>query len=1373
MPLDRTEHYATITKMNYDPELRHLNPIKVEKYNERTPEDSKYTTFKYAHEMERLDLTTENIIGIPIETYKEDGTGGGSKVKLILDGGKLYADESSFLDKSGTWILASSVKVRNTEGQIEEVQKRSLPNPNIFGYTNGLLTTSTYLDRTSTYIYDDLRRLEKKTDPTGIWESYGYDGLNRLEISKTKGKPGGGHEIETTYTYTIDANGPEFVETTTSFLISTPAIEDQITIAEFDEKGRSVATTKVAFTHGGQDYQISTKYDQFGRKELTCDPGSGGCSLYVYESSPLSRVVEIKPAGSPKRIVYSYSTDANGEIPGALGGLYFKSQVTNENEQTGTSYKDVFGRTVATVNALGDITRYKYNERDQQEMVIPPGASENDKNLIYEYEYNNLDLLWKKHIPGKDKPYVYTYHPDRDYLEREDLPNGHFLEYIRDLDYPSFTTDVKLDNEIINTYIPNDLTKNDWVKEETVALLDQGGTLTNKVIDFDDFGKVLQETQEYYEAPTSTFDYSYDVLDNMRTYTNNHGGQVINKTFDYDKGIRMVSSTADFPGFAGVKINSFKYNSSDWLVSNTIGNLQTLSFGYNPRGWLKNINSVESTFEIPPPDCNDPPDEGPCEREGTDDNLRVAQWSYNKVDLTSGNPTNVHIEITDSYVASNGHTYSQSEQIIIPFNNGDVQVLTNYEDQQTYYIANEEENELFQEMIIETLQQFVGTSNSSLQDVSNLSVALSQMAQAGGPGTNGPVAPGGGNGGYGAGNLFGMEIHYFDSNAELNAKDWYNGNISWIEWRVKEEVTQSYGFQYDNLNRLLGAKYKGIDQLTCEPLPPGAYDVTVSGHDERGNIGKITRNGVIDWPNPDEFPVYAQIDNLVMTYDGNEMNSVVESASDKQGYKSTGGSPKYTNGNQTLDPSFNMSTVYNYLDLPTSLTSDSGNMTFVYDANGRKLKMIKTVDQVVEETVYAGEFEYINGDVKSIHHEEGRVVYQAELPGGSSPSDYLEWNISDHLGNVRVRFTDKDGDGIPRADAEDEVKNEVLGSYHYYPFGMKMEGPWLGQQGDINKYQYNGIETFDEIASGIGLTTYRVHDAALGRWLQVDPKAEALKGDSPFCAMSDNPISHIDPEGDFALGLAAIGVGVNGLINKAKGNSFFDGWQGAAFGGFMSGGVLSAVGTAVSGHLPSANVSIGNFSFGISPALAFGSNGFSVGATGSVGFNSGDFSAGIGVGVGYTNMSLGDNIAKGFTSNIGGGVSFGGDTWSIGGYANQSFGAGIGQRVGGGRTTLAGASIAYENDGTPFGGNLGDGNDRWRTNAVSIGYGGVDFRLNMFTESQQVLLHPNQMGILKVIIQEMLICTDWVQYLLDTKVIEQAGIARVLEIHFKINLRMA
>jgi hypothetical protein len=46
------------------------------------------------------------------------------------------------------------------------------------------------------------------------------------------------------------------------------------------------------------------------------------------------------------------------------------------------------------------------------------------------------------------------------------------------------------------------------------------------------------------------------------------------------------------------------------------------------------------------------------------------------------------------------------------------------------------------------------------------------------------------------------------------------------------------------------------------------------------------------------------------------------------------------------------------------------------------------------------------------------------------------------------------------------------------------------------------------------MAAFRSYDPAIGRWLQVDPKAESFASMSPYTGMGNNPISIVDPLGD-------------------------------------------------------------------------------------------------------------------------------------------------------------------------------------------------------------------------------------------------------------------
>ncbi|QIY91648.1 polymorphic toxin type 23 domain-containing protein [Chryseobacterium gallinarum] len=190
--------------------------------------------------------------------------------------------------------------------------------------------------------------------------------------------------------------------------------------------------------------------------------------------------------------------------------------------------------------------------------------------------------------------------------------------------------------------------------------------------------------------------------------------------------------------------------------------------------------------------------------------------------------------------------------------------------------------------------------------------------------------------------------------------------------------------------------------------------------------------------------------------------------------------------------------------------------------------------------------------------------------------------------------------------------------------------------------------------------------------------------------------------------MGAVGGAVTGLLNPGL---FFAG--GYSFLGQYAGGVISSI-------MPAWNINIGNFSFGISPSIAFG-KGLGFGANVSATFQAGDFalSAGFGImnygahaGSGESGWEFRKSLMAGTLGKEGNlGLMLGTNIWS-GMYEQQT-----------GIIRLASGdfSMTYENDGSPFdkkqvlGGILGDGSDRWRTAAMTIGIGDFSAGFNLFT----------------------------------------------------------
>ncbi|MDX2248698.1 MAG: RHS repeat-associated core domain-containing protein [Bacteroidia bacterium] len=181
------------------------------------------------------------------------------------------------------------------------------------------------------------------------------------------------------------------------------------------------------------------------------------------------------------------------------------------------------------------------------------------------------------------------------------------------------------------------------------------------------------------------------------------------------------------------------------------------------------------------------------------------------------------------------------------------------------------------------------------------------------------------------------------------------------------------------------------------------------------------------------------------------------------------------------------------------------------------------------ETDYVGPFHYEDADgdgsgattaIQFFAHEEGRVRRAGnEL--------VYEWFLKDHLGNVQVMFADMDGNG---AVSPDPVNGEVLQVDHYYPFGLRMAGLSL-VPGVKNSYLFTGKETQDELSLGWIDFGARMYDAAAGRWNGVDALGEEYVAISSYVFVANNPLNHVEIDGQFFVVDDWLIGGIKGLFN--------------------------------------------------------------------------------------------------------------------------------------------------------------------------------------------------------------------------------------------------
>ncbi len=159
------------------------------------------------------------------------------------------------------------------------------------------------------------------------------------------------------------------------------------------------------------------------------------------------------------------------------------------------------------------------------------------------------------------------------------------------------------------------------------------------------------------------------------------------------------------------------------------------------------------------------------------------------------------------------------------------------------------------------------------------------------------------------------------------------------------------------------------------------------------------------------------------------------------------------------------------------------------------------------------------------NHPEGYVE-----PDGSN-WDYI-YQYKDHLGNIRLSYSDANGNG---SIATSEIREEN----NYYPFGLKQKGYNAVLNGRNHKYGFTGKEGQDELGLGWVDITARNYDPALGRWMNLDPLAEVMRRYSPYTYSYNSPIYFMDPDGRLASSAAYNSGGA--LITKYNGGGFLNG----------------------------------------------------------------------------------------------------------------------------------------------------------------------------------------------------------------------------------------
>ena len=266
----------------------------------------------------------------------------------------------------------------------------------------------------------------------------------------------------------------------------------------------------------------------------------------------------------------------------------------------------------------------------------------------------------------------------------------------------------------------------------------------------------------------------------------------------------------------------------------------------------------------------------------------------------------------------------------------------------------------------------------------------------------------------------------------------------------------------------------------------------------------------------------------------------------------------------------------------------------------------------IQNTEYLDGFQYTQEALDFFPHKEGYV--KSTTTDNGIPSFNYVFSYTDHLGNIRLRYTKTETQGLT-----------ILEENHYYPFGLKHNGynsdhkifefndgtntvvltPVTPNRKETYKYKYNGKEFQDELGLNMYDYGWRNYMPDIGRWTQIDPLFNDLKfahdindvdpddqeevymaiindleigggiyntdNLNPYGYGYNNPVSFDDPDGRCpsciwgAVIGAAVDYGLQVAVNYAEGKSGSDAWTDvsltsiavSAGAGALSGGISS------------------------------------------------------------------------------------------------------------------------------------------------------------------------------------------------------------------------
>ncbi|MFM2267150.1 MAG: hypothetical protein RL757_591, partial [Bacteroidota bacterium] len=459
---------STTTDYSYDPQWRHHLPITTRVKNsdgnvyksrtyyaaardEDTVTPEELISGRYAQElalaaywvskrMLHLPLKTEayvnNTLKVAAKTNFSSTTFGGLKRPISIE---------TF--QNGVWTTEMTMAY-NPDGLPISTTAKGFTEAQIFVWNaNRTLQSKTFGGFTTSYKYDDRKRITQVTNPNGQKAKFYYDEFGRTVKTEGAFDINDVPNIIKTVNYQYrNANNPEsFVETSIwtsdlSDINSSGVIKSKQWI---DGLGRAKGSIGENYTPDQKHLKSYLTYDLLGRVDKMFEPfesqstnfeAAPANTPYVtndYEASPLGRTLRHHNADQTQ-VSVAYASNAANEVKiyqlssgNITGGgtfyganLLYKTISTDENGHQSAAFTDKIGRTIMTRRyGVGETldTYVLYDEFGNVTAVIPPLNDNEEANKVsYFYRYDQRNRLRAKKIPSAE--WQYFYYNQRDML---------------------------------------------------------------------------------------------------------------------------------------------------------------------------------------------------------------------------------------------------------------------------------------------------------------------------------------------------------------------------------------------------------------------------------------------------------------------------------------------------------------------------------------------------------------------------------------------------------------------------------------------------------------------------------------------------------------------------------------------------------------------------------------------------------------------------------------------------------------------------------------------------------------------------------------------------------------------------------------------